>query len=633
MLQQMREHARGIFGWIIIGAIVLVLSIFGFGALNFFVTSEPVVAEVGGTEITQSRYERLVQRQLQQTLAQLGPEADPADIDEDALRDRVLDSLVERTLLLEGARRAGMGAPEDALDEIIVGTPEFQVDGAFDADRFRVVLASAGLTPLAYREALGEDLVVNQLGAAIGDTGFVTDAELESVARLSRQERDVAWLAFPAADYEEIVEVGDEALRAYYETHSERYRAAEQVSVEYLRLDLADLAAEEEATEEAVRAAYEAELETFEGQEQRRASHILLAVDEDRDEAEAVALLSGLRERVLAGEDFGALAEEYSDDPGSASRGGDLGFAVRGAFVPAFERALFALEEGELSEPVVSQFGVHLIRLEEIARTDPPSLARRRPELEQRIRERAARERFDDLRARLETLAYEAPDLQEPAEALGLEIRRAGPFTRRGGEGDFAQPTVVEAAFSDEVLVGGYNSPILEPREDVLLVLRLDAYEPERLRAYEEVASEVREDLVAERALARALADAEAVLARLEDGASVTGVAAEYDREWSRREGMTRTDLEAPGAVVETAFALPRPPADGRSLGRAELAEGGIAVVTVTAVRPGDLAALTEAQRSQLLRLLERRQGATEFEAFRNALRRDLGVVRTMPES
>jgi hypothetical protein len=209
----------------------------------------------------------------------------------------------------------------------------------------------------------------------------------------------------------------------------------------------------------------------------------------------------------------------------------------------------------------------------------------------------------------------------------------AGPFTRDGGEGDFAVPAVVDAAYSDEVLASGYNSAVLEPREDVALVLRVLEHEPERLRDFDEVATEARADLVAERAAAQAERDADAVLQRLREGAAVTAVAAEFDREWTRREAMTREEREAPRPVVDEAFALARPAEGERALGRAELEGGGVAVLTVTAVRPGDLAALTDFERTQLEQLLQRRQGATEFDAFRGALRRDLGVSARVDES
>ncbi|MDZ7825718.1 MAG: peptidylprolyl isomerase [Gammaproteobacteria bacterium] len=438
------------------------------------------MATVGDVEIRQSQLLARVDRQRRQLLASMGPDADVSEIDEGALRDRVLTGLIQRNLLLEGARDAGMGVPAPALDDVIVRTPEFRTDGRFDEDRFRIVLRGAGLTPAAYREALGEDLLVEQISNGVGDSAFVTPTELQRMAALARQRRDVAWLTFEPSSYEDGIQVSEEEARSFHEDNPDRYRAPEQVSLRYLRLDRSALAAEVEITEEQLRTAHEAEVEAFEGQEQRRAAHILLATGDDRSEEEALALAGELRQRIRDGEDFEALAGEYSDDPGSADRGGDLGFATRDTYVPAFEKALFALKQGELSEPVVTDFGVHLIRLEEVRRTDPPSFARMRPTLEKRLRDRAAGERFDELLVQLETLAYEAPDLQEPARELGLEIREAGPLTRSGGEGLFAEPEVIEAAFSRDVVEAGYNSSVLQPEEGVALVLRMEEHRDAR---------------------------------------------------------------------------------------------------------------------------------------------------------
>ncbi|MEE2893762.1 MAG: SurA N-terminal domain-containing protein [Pseudomonadota bacterium] len=625
MLQSMREQARGVFGYIIVGAIVLVLSIFGFGALNFFVTSEPVIAEIGESEITESAYLNMVERQRRAQLAQL---PDPSLLNEDALRAQVLEGMIERTLLLEAARSAGLGAPEPALDAEILRDPNFLVDGRFDADRFRIVLAGVGMTPLSYREALGEDLLVRQLAGAIDTTGFSTEAELRAMASVSRQERDVAWMNFLPEEYSAQIEPDDADLEEHYDAFSGEYFAPEQVTVQYLRLDRFALAAEERVDEAELLAAYDAEVEAFVGQERRRSSHILLSLDDDRDEAAAIELATALRSRVEAGESFAELAEAYSDDPGSAAQGGDLGFAVRGTFVPPFERALFALQVGELSAPVVSQFGVHLIRLEEVAQTDPPSLARMRPTLEQQLRDAAAQARFDDLSVDLETLAYEWPDLAEPAAALGLEVQTAGPFSREGGEGDFAVAAVIDAAFSDEVLARGYNSQLLQPSDGVQLVLRVVDHEPERILAFEEVRERVRDDFVLAASTSRAQADAQAVVDRLADGGSVSGIAAEYEREWEQWDGLTRSDRGAPAPVVRAAFSAARPSDGSRTVVDAALAAGGVAVVAVTAVRPGDYAALTEVERDQLQSLLQRRYGGSEFELFRGALRRDLGVVQ-----
>lgn len=631
MLQKMREQARGVFGWIILGLIIVVLSVFGFGALNFFVTSEPAVAVVGDREITRSAFAAQVERRRRQLMAQLGDAWDPALFDEAAVADQVLAGMIDRALLVEGAREAGLAAPLPVVDRRILEMPQFRTGESFDPDRYRLALASAGFTPATFREALAEDLLTEQLVGAVRETAVPTERELRELAALARQVRDVAWLRFAPEEFAGTLEPDEATLREFFEERAQRYRAPETVTLRYLRLERDELAAQVTVEEAEIEAEYAAELEAFEGQEQRRASHILLATGDDRSEEEAVALARELRERLRGGAEFAALAEEYSDDPGSASQGGDLGLATRGTFVPPFEEALDGLAPGELSEPVVTDFGVHVIRLEEVATTEPPSFARRRDALAERLRTRRAQARFEELRTQLETLAYEAPDLEEPAEALGLEIGTTEPLTREGGEGVFGVGAVVDAAFSREVLEDGYNSPVLEPRDGVALVVRVAEHQPERPRAFQEVAEAVREDYVAARSRERAREAAQAALERLEAGASAAGIAADTEREWTRADGMERNESRAPAAVVRTAFDLPQPDMEsGRSLGAASLADGSEAVVMVTGVRPGDLAAMTASERERFETQMQRGLGGAEFEAFLAFLRRELGVERSM---
>ncbi|MCC5874349.1 MAG: SurA N-terminal domain-containing protein, partial [Gammaproteobacteria bacterium] len=405
MLQQIRDRARGVFGWIILGAIVIVLTLFGFGAFTAFVSSEPTVAKVGKAEITRAELEQGIDRQRRQMLAAMGPDVAPQLLDDDRLGDRVLANLVQRTLLLEGARTAGMVVSERDVDRIIVGMDEFRSDGRFDPDRFRFVLGSAGLTPSGFRRGLTEDLLIEQLAGGLGETSFTTRREFSDMAELLLQERDTAWLRFDPERFEEEVQLDDALLRDFYERHLDAYFADEQVRVRYVMLERDAIVDDVEVSEAAVRGAYERELEAFQAQERRRASHLLINIGDARSEAEALAQAEALRERILAGEDFAELAREYSDDPASAPDGGDLGMAGRDTFVPPFEQALFGLESvGEVSEPVVTQFGVHLIRLEEVASSEPPTFERRRPRLLARLQEEGARTRFSEMRQELDTL-------------------------------------------------------------------------------------------------------------------------------------------------------------------------------------------------------------------------------------
>jgi len=628
MLQQIRDRARGIGGWIILGAIVFVLSVFGFGAFNVFVGGEPTVASVGSREITESELARRVEQRRRSLLARMGEDADPAQIDEVALRRQVLESMIARSLLLEAADAANMGAPSEVVERTITSMEQFRSDGRFDPDRYRFALSNAGMTPAQFQQALGEDLRIQHLVSGISDTALATEDRLHAVAALMRQRRDVAWLRFDAAAAAEEIEVEDAAAREYYDAHPSRYRTPERVKIRYLRLSKAALADEVEVTEAELRGAYREEREAWQGQEQRRASHILIETGDARSPEAARELARELRERLEAGADFAELAEAYSDDAGSARRGGDLGYGTRDAYEPAFADALWALEQHEVSEPVTTDFGVHLIRLEAVTRSDPPSFEAMRPELVERVRARKADERFTELKRELETLAYEAPDLEEPANALGLEIQTAGPFSADGGEAPITQrEAVIDAAFSEEVLADGYNSPLLEPEPGTAAVLRVSEHLPERLQPFEAVAEEVRAALRRERAVERVAERGRAALEELRQGRSTGAVADAYGLAWERAGGVRRDDRSVPGAVLDAAFTLPRP-RDGKSLGSARLPDDDFTVIAVTAVEDGSLAELTDAQRRSLARTLQTRTGGAELEAVRAVLRERFPIDR-----
>ncbi|MCC5874051.1 MAG: hypothetical protein JJU22_16745, partial [Gammaproteobacteria bacterium] len=241
--------------------------------------------------------------------------------------------------------------------------------------------------------------------------------------------------------------------------------------------------------------------------------------------------------------------------------------------------------------------------------------------------EEGARTRFSEMRQELDTLAFETPDLEEPAETLGLDIREAGPFTRAGGEGLFANQELVRAAFSRDVLEEGYNSSAIEIDDGAVVVLRVAERERAHQRDFEEVAEEVRADYLAAESRRLAREAAEAALLRLQEGAGTSSVAGLYGLDWQRQDGLTRNDMEVPERVREQAFALPHPALEDRSIGSVELADGSQVVVLITDVRPGDPAALGSAEREQLRNILRNNLGEQEFESYRQALRRDLGVT------
>lgn len=629
MLQTMREHARGVFGWLIIGSIIAVLAVFGFGSLTFFSNGEPAVATVGDGRVTQSEYAAELERQRQQLAASFGDSFDPALLQQLGIPERVLESLINRELLSAAAEDAGLAAPGGALDEIITAMPQFQGDLGFDEDRFRFALQSIGMTPASFRSAMGADLSVDQLTSGIADSSFITEAELRALATVLLQNRDIAWLRLAPSEFEVEVTVDEASLEAFYEARRSAYRVPTQVRVEALRLDRFDFEAEQEISEADVLAAYEREKAAFEGQEQREAAHILLAETDDRDLAAARSLAETLLERLEAGEDFATLAEAYSDDPGSASNGGKLGAAARGTFVGPFEEALFSMTPGELQGPVETEFGVHILRLDNVFTTELPSFDELAFSLREQLRAEAADAAFAEAKAKLEVLAYEAPDLTEPAEALGLSLERPEPFSKEGGEGIFATAAVREAAFSAEVREEGFNSEVLEPRDGLAVVVRVVEEIPARDQSLDEVRDAVTQAFIAEASAERAEAAAQAVLDELATGTSIFEVTHAKGREWIREEGLLRTNTELPPALRDAAFRLPPPTAEElRRLDRVRLPSGEQLVLILTDVRPGNFDALSEEQKVSLRAQLAQRSQGVDFTAFRAALARDFPIKR-----
>lgn len=630
MLQKMRENAQGWAAKIIIGLLIVTMALFGFGAFDFFSQTNPVVASVDGYDIEENELAVAVERQRQRIIAQLGPDADPSAIDSAKLRDSVLDGLVNRTLLLAAAEDMGLAVSEAQIDQAIVGNPDFQVDGKFDRDRFRALIAGAGHTPVGFRTELANSYALAQLNEGVARTPFATDAESRALARLVSQTRDFAYLVFDPKTFEASVQISDDEMREYFDSHPEEFRSPETVDVSFVQLRMADLAKSEgiEVTEEDIRSRYEADRSTFAAAEQRRMAHILLEVGDKRDEATARQQLLDARKRIEAGEPFEDVAKAMSEDAGSAAAGGDLGFLGKGTLVPEFEQAAWALAPGQMSDPVVTQFGVHLIKLLDVKTTEYPSLEERREEIVASLRRSAAEEMYAAKVRELDELAFDSPEsLEQIAEALGLEIARQSGVARESGTGAFSDKRVRDAAFSEEVLEKGFNSRAIDLGESAVVV-RLDAHHPAEQKAFASVSDDIRARLVRERAEMAGRDAAAAALARIEAGDATAVVASDAGLEWQVVARARRGARDVDPTVARTAFELPRPTATARSVRMTDLAGNRTAIVMVTAVYEGDYAALTDDERAQLRTQWLESVGNLEFAALFDSVRDEASIKR-----
>ncbi len=630
MLQKLRDQTQSLFFKVVVGALVFVLAIFGFGAFNLFLTADPSVASVNGEDITANELGVEAERERRRLAAQLGEDFDPDMIDPVALQNSVLNQLISRILLTQAADDLGIGASSRQVDAVVLGNPNFQIDGQFEENTYRRMVTMLGYSPTQFLRLTGDLISIDQLRSGILETAFSPEWELRGHARILSQRRDLAYLAFDEATFAQNVEVSDDDVRIRYDENLLDYMTDESVDVAYVELTVDSLLDDPsiEVSEEDLRAAYDAEKSAAVADEQRDSRHILLQVNENRTVEQAEEEIRALKARIEAGESFSELAKQYSEDPGSAAAGGELGPVSKGLFAPEFEAALWSLEVGQLSEPVRTEFGVHLIQLENVVVPEFPSFEDMHDELMLRLKRDAASRLFVDRVRELDGLAFEHPEsLDAIRDELGLEIRTADAVTRSEGPGIFGNVKLRDAVFADEVMEQGYNSPAVEYLEHRAVVARVTArHEPEAI-PFDEVAGNIREQIAGERArleIETARADA---LSRLEAGDNVSDIASAYDLSWHTVSLARRGQPDIPQEVNRAAFNLPRP-ADGKSIGSADGADGTRYLITVTRVEDGDLATMTEAEIDGMRRFLANRASNLDFDAFYQALEKEASIDR-----
>lgn len=630
MLQKMREHSQSMATKVLLGILIIVFTMFGFGAFEAFMKSDPPAAKVDGVKISQNQLAMETERQKQRILAQMGDKANPDSIDANRLRQSVLDGLINQTILMESAKDMGLRVSEAEVDRVIVENPQFQVANKFDPDVYRRLLANAGHTPLTFKAELTNNFTLTQLTTAVRETPFVTEDEMRDIARLLTQTRDIAYLVFAPERYESEVTVGDDAVNGYYQAHLPDFMTEDTVDVDYVRLSVQDLAKDDAfaPTDEQIAAQYEADSKAFKPEERRQVAHILLQVNASRSEDAAKAELAAIKERIAKGERFEDIARKVSEDPGSAKNGGDLGLISKGALAPEFEQAAWALDAGGISDPVKTDFGVHLIKVLAIQNDQYPPLDQVRPQIVARLREQAAEEKYRAKIRELDELAFETPDdLTHVSEASGLAVQHVANVTQTAGAAPFDAPTLRAAAFGDEVISRGLNSRVIEVDKSAY-VLRVKAHRPPVQRALADVADGIRKQLVKEAATDRARETAAEAMARVAKGDATAVIAAAYGLDWKLVPGASRGAPGVDQEIVKSAFGLPRPGADTRSVTSTELGGGNIAVVTVTAVKDGNYGGLTETDRASIRAQLARRVGNEEFTGLFLTLRDSTSVER-----
>lgn len=629
MLQILREKTTGWVAIVILAALAIPFAFVGIESY-FHMSVAGHVAKVNGVAISQERFQRRFEEQREQMRAMLGSNFDDTQFNTPEVRRQVLDGMIDEEVMRQAAENNGVIVPAATLQKEIAAIPSFQVDGRFDPARYQAVLANVSLTPRAFEEQRANALLVRTLPLSVGRTAIVSDAYLERYLALRDQSRSFDYLLLPAPTEETIGEIAEADLEAHHQAHQDRYQSPETVMVEYVELNAANLSVDAEPDEETLRQRYEESKTRYVQPESRLVSHILIQTPANADataqqaaQARAAALVAKARE---AGADFAALAREHSEDPGSKGMGGDLGWIERGVTDPAFEDALFTMQVG-VSDPVKGSDGWHVLWLREIKQAAGKSFEEARDEVREEYLSGERDRVYNDQATRLSDAIYRDPTtLDSASQELGLSLQKAGPFTRAGGPGLFANPAVQRVLFSESLIEHGQSSDLIEVTPGHGIALRVTEHKPPALRPLSEVREQVLAAVRAERLDAAGKAEAEKVLAEVDSAAALEALAKSRELEVKKATDVGRNSALVDPAINQAAFALPHPQDGKASLGQASLQGGAYAIIALTGVKAGDPAKVEASTRDALRQELLQSMGAAEAGDLVKALRRQAKI-------
>jgi peptidyl-prolyl cis-trans isomerase D len=587
MLQNIRDKMEGHrwLTYLLIGALALVFAAWGaYGIVNEGFGVSDYAAKVNGQEISRTYMNDVWQQQQPRLMQMTG--GNPSAEQREEFQQQLLDDEIRLLAVTQFAKKAGFRVSSDQLRRAFQSEPGFQVDGKFSLEEARMRLAQIGMDERAYYNDLQRSQLVNQLLGTVGVSEFFTSKELKRILTLLDEEREVRFAMLEAEDFAGPAPDAA-AIDAWYKSHSDDYMRPESVQLAYAELSLADVAAKVQVTEAQLRERYERDKSTYLTPENRKPSHILITVDGTTDDAKASALAKDVHDRIKAGGDFAALAKQYSKDTASAAKGGELEWAGRDVYAKEFTDKLFSMKQGEISEPVKTEFGYHIIRLDGIRAESGRSFEQVKDELGPRLRNELASAEFtrrqDELLERLESAGS---TLEQLATEFGMRRNEVAQFERGAGGLPLGSDAALnQEVFSDASLTQKRVGGPVPLGDDRIMVFQVVTHRPAELKPLDEVRAQVVAALRREQGEKAALAAAEAAVAKLAAGESFDKVAAGLRTKAAPAKFVSRGSPDLPVEIRDAVFAAVRP-APGKPFRQALKVEGaGVALVEVTASR------------------------------------------------
>ena len=552
MLQGVRDNLKGTTVSIVIIVLFIVpMVITGVGSSFLGSVAGTDAAEVDGRAVSFAELDREVYLQKQRMLSQQGVDPSADYLKDENLRGPVLERLTRKAAMLAAAEHAGMGVDETTVNRVIATQPDFLTDERFDSQKFRSVLSRIGLTPATFKVSVAEDLMLNQINYGLEASSFVTQAEKDALIALVHEKRSFFTVDIPAEGLREQVTVSDADAQSYYDENQESYRKAEQVSVEYIELSLAQLASTMSVDEAQVKSQYEADVTQFDAAPEYTVAHLLI-----EDGEGSAAKVAEVQAKLTAGEDFAELVKQYSDDAGTRDLGGSLGVVLPDIYPVDFEMAVYSLDSGEVSAPVKTDAGTHLIKVLDKNVPKPPSFADRKAEIKANLQRIQAEELYTANLESLDKLTFSAPDLSDAAASLGLTVSKSSLFSRTSGTGIAGSTEVRNAAFAPEVLQDGHNSRIVELANNRAVVLHVKQHKPEHIQAFDVVKTSIVDKLTQQQTNEMLKAKADAFVQTVKAGDAAESLAESLGYAYSSFEGATRSDPVSDPETRSQAFAI-----------------------------------------------------------------------------
>ncbi len=625
MLEDIREKSQGLTAKIILGLIILTFAVAGVGSYTNSVDTS--VATVNGEAISQQDFNKAYQAQRNRMAQQFGEMFETLSNDSNYManfRQGVLDNLINERLIDQSSNTLAIRVSDERLKESIRQMPEFQVDGAFDNNRYLAIINQAGFYQSSdFRDYLRVEMTRRQLSQAIMTTEFNLPYQEKLQTELQNQTRDVRFAVVTSEQFKESVDVSEEEIKDYYLANQRLFENKEQVKVDYISLNVTDIAKGIELTNEDVAQYYQENLADFTQNEKRRVAHILVEFNDDESAAKASA--ESILGRLNQGEDFAVLAKELSHDTFSGESGGDLDWLEPGVMEASFDEAAIALTEvGQVSSLVKTSFGFHIIKLTDFHAEQIQPLTEVQAQLFDKLSHEKAQDKFFALQQDLARVSFEFPDsLDDAANEVNASIQTSPWFTRTGTTTPFNHQKVIEAAFSDLVLQDNLNSDIIEVNDNLAVVLRLNTFQQANVKPLEEVSTSIKTTLIAQKATVIAQKTMDDLLTEFKTGTDITEQLTALSSSFVSKEKLTRYSSEVNQSISKAAFVLPHPKEGIISASTTSLSNGDLALIEVISVQISDGNTSPELAQQQTSQLAQ-----SAYKSFVDSLKVDAEITR-----